>query len=66
MAVACEKVDSVRITRFDLKRLTWAIVVSLLIHLLGWGGYELGKKTGLWQRLHWPARSQLAQKKPPS
>src|SRR5450432_1737065 len=66
MAGAVEQVDSVRLNRFDLKRLTWAIALSLLLHLLGWGGYELGKKTGLWQRLHWPARQQLAQKKPPT
>jgi outer membrane biosynthesis protein TonB len=63
MAVAVEKMDSVRVSRFESKRLVWAIVLSLAIHLLGWGGYELGKKTGLWQRLHWPARLHLAQKK---
>jgi outer membrane biosynthesis protein TonB len=63
MAVAVEKVDSVRVSRFESKRLVWAIILSLAIHLLGWGGYELGKKTGLWQRLHWPARMHLAQKK---
>jgi hypothetical protein len=63
MAVAVEKVDSVRVNRFESKRLVWAIVLSLAIHLLGWGGYELGKKTGLWQRLHWPERLHLAQKK---
>ena len=66
MAEAVEKVDSVRLSRFESKRLMWAIALSLALHLLGWGGYELGKKTGLWQRLHWPARLQLAQKKPPA
>jgi hypothetical protein len=63
MVVAVEKVDSVRVNRFESKRLVWAIILSLAIHLLGWGGYELGKKTGLWQRLHWPERLHLAQKK---
>ncbi len=63
MAVAVEKIDSVRVSRFESKRVMWAIILSLAIHLLGWGGYELGKKTGLWQRLHWPARLHLAQKK---
>jgi outer membrane biosynthesis protein TonB len=66
MAEAVEKVDSVRLTRFDTKRLVWALVVSLMLHFLAWGGYEWGKKTGLWQRLHWPTRQPLAQKKPPT
>jgi hypothetical protein len=65
MAGAVEKVDSVRLNRFEMKRLAWAIALSLALHFLAWGGYELGKKTGLWQRLHWPARLQLAQKKIP-
>ena len=66
MAEAVEKVDSVRLTRFDTKRLVWALVLSLMLHFLAWGGYEWGKKTGLWQRLHWPTRQHLAQKKPPT
>jgi hypothetical protein len=66
MAEAVEKLDSVRLTRFDTKRLTWALVLSLMLHFLAWGGYEWGKKTGLWQRLHWPTRHHLAQKKPPT
>jgi hypothetical protein len=63
VAVTNEKVDSVRLNRFESKRLLWAIVISLALHFLGWGGYELGKKTGLWQKLHWSPRQQLAQKK---
>jgi outer membrane biosynthesis protein TonB len=63
MAEAVEKVDSLRLNRFETKRLLWALVLSLAAHFLVWGGYELGKKTGLWQRLHWPARLHLAQKK---
>jgi hypothetical protein len=66
MTGAVEKVDSVRLNRFELKRLTWAIALSLALHFLAWGGYEWGKKTGLWQRLHWPVRHQLVQKKPPT
>jgi hypothetical protein len=66
MIAVADKVDSVRFTRFEMKRLTWAIVLSLLLHLFCWGGYDLAKKTGLWQRLHWPARLQVAQKKPPT
>lgn len=65
MAGAVEKVNSVRLNRFETKRLMWALAISLALHFLAWGGYELGKKAGLWQRLHWPARTQLAQKKLP-
>jgi len=65
MAEAVDKVDSLRLNRFETKRLLWALVLSLLLHFLVWGGYELGKKTGLWQRWHWPAMLHLAKKKSP-
>lgn len=65
MADVVDKLDSVRLNRFEMKRVTWAIVLSLLLHLFGWGSYELAKKTGVWQRLHWPERLRLAQKKSP-
>lgn len=55
--------DSLRPNRFETKRLAWALALSLAAHFLVWGGYELGKRTGLWQRLHWPARLHLAQKR---
>lgn len=64
MAGAFDKLDSLRLNRFESKRLAWAVALSLLIHLLGWGVYEIGKKSGAWRRLHLPARTQLAQKKP--
>jgi hypothetical protein len=63
MAEAVDRVDSLRLSRFEMKRLLWALVLSLLFHFVVWGGYELGKKTGLWQRLHLPAFLHLAQKK---
>jgi outer membrane biosynthesis protein TonB len=63
MAGAVDKVDSLRLNRFETKRLLWALALSLAAHFLVWGGYELGKRTGLWQHLHWPARLHLAQKK---
>jgi len=63
MAGTGEKVNSLRLSRFEKKRLLWALVLSLLAHFLVWGGYELGKKYNLWQRWHWPARLQLTQKK---
>ncbi len=65
MAEAVEKVDSLRLNRLETKRLLWALVLSLALHFLVWGGYEIGKKAGLWQRLHWPAMLHLAQKKLP-
>ena len=54
---------SLRLNRFESRRLAWALALSLAAHFLAWGGYELGKKAGLWQRLHWPARTHLAEKK---
>ena len=53
---------SLRLNRFETKQLAWALALSLAAHFLAWGGYEIGKKTGLWQRLHWPARTHLAEK----
>jgi hypothetical protein len=63
MAGAVEKVDSLRLNRFETKRLLWALALSLAAHFLVWGGYELGKQAGLWQRLHWLSRLHLAEKK---
>jgi hypothetical protein len=63
VVVTNRKLNSLRLTRFETKRLRWALALSLAVHLLVWGGYELGKKTGLWQRMHWPTRTHLAEKK---
>ncbi len=57
------KLDSLRLNRFETKRLAWALALSLAAHFLVWGGYELGQKTGLWQRIHWPGHKRLAVKK---
>ncbi len=65
MAGTGEKTDSLRLNRFETKRLLWALVLSLLAHFLIWGGYELGKSAGLWQRWHWPEKLRLSQKKAP-
>lgn len=65
MAGTGGKTNSLRLSRLEKKRLLWALVLSLLAHFLVWGGYELGKKAGLWQRLHWPEKLHLAQKKAP-
>ena len=55
--------NSLRLNRFETKRLAWALALSLAAHFLVWGGYELGQKTGLWKRIHWPTKTNLAEKK---
>jgi hypothetical protein len=42
---------TLRLNRFDHTRLVWALVLSLVLHGIGWGGYELGKKYQIWERL---------------
>ena len=46
-----------------MRRLGLALALSLTVHLLGWGGYEAGKKLDLLQRLHVPAWLQLVKAK---
>jgi hypothetical protein len=41
--------------RLAYTRLAWALVISVGIHLLGYGTYEAGRKLNLWQSLHVPA-----------
>ena len=54
---------SLRFSRSDQERLFVALVMSLLIHLVLWGGYEVGKKYGWWQHLHMPSwRHQVVKK----
>jgi len=60
-----EKPDSLRLNRFESKRLAWALALSLAAHLLVWGGYEIGKESGLWQRLPRLEQLLLATKKIP-
>ena len=60
MAETGEKVNSLQLNRFEMKRLAWALALSLAAHFLVWGGYELGKKYHLWQRWHWPEKLQLS------
>ena len=51
---------SLRFSRLDKTRLLLALLISLLAHLGVWGGYVVGKKAGLWEKLHWPVRHPLA------
>jgi len=56
--------SSVRVSRFEMERLGYALALSLLLHVLSWSGYEIGKKFGWWQALHWPHWMQHVQKMP--
>ena len=47
-------VDSLRLSRREMRRLGLVLALSLLLHLMGWGGYEAGKEFGWWQQWHWP------------
>ncbi len=60
------ELGSLRFSRLDKERLLVALLISLLVHLGVWGGYEAGKKAGWWNKLHWHARhhAQRAVPKP--
>ena len=51
---------SLRLDQVELSRLAWAFGISLAIHLLCFGTYELGKKLNVWQAMHLPAWLQRA------
>jgi outer membrane biosynthesis protein TonB len=51
---------SLRFSRVEKTRLLVALLVSLLAHLGAWGGYELGKNSGLLEKLAWPARKKIS------
>ena len=58
------ELGSLRFSRLEKERLLLALLFSLFAHLGVWGTYEAGKKTGLWNKLHWPVRHH-AQTVPP-
>src|SRR4051812_44807995 len=45
---------SLRPDQLEISRLLWAIVISIVVHLLCFGGYELGKKYNVWETIHLP------------
>jgi hypothetical protein len=47
--------DSLRPDRLEIKRLAWALAISIGAHGLIWGGYETGQWLGIWQKLKMPA-----------
>ena len=61
-------VGSLRLGSPEMRRLGLALALSLMLHLLGWGGYEAGKEFGWWQQWHWPEwlpRLAVMKTKPP-
>ena len=56
--------DSLRFSSRESKRLAWVFALSLLLHLLAWGGYEGGKAMNLWSRLHLPPLMLFTKIKP--
>ena len=57
MSEAGPTIGSLRNGRREIRRLEWAILLSLLLHLLLWGGYELAQKEGWFQT--WPVLAWL-------
>jgi outer membrane biosynthesis protein TonB len=55
MSVAGITIGSLRQERTESSRLVWAFIISLVLHLLFFGGYETGKKYHWWENAHWPA-----------
>jgi len=54
MSVAETKLDSLRPSGLENRRLALALALSLAVHLLTWGGYAAGQKFGWWTSFHWP------------
>ena len=51
---------SLRWSRVEKTRLLAALLLSLFAHFAVWSGYELGKKSGLWEKLHWPNHKNIS------
>ena len=64
MTGAGTPLDSLRFSGLESRRLAWVFALSLLAHLLVWGGYEFGKEFNLWQRLHLPPSMFFTKIKP--
>jgi hypothetical protein len=58
------QLDSLRFNSRESRRLAWAFALSLLAHLVAWGGYEGGKAIHLWTRFHLPPLLLLTKTKP--
>lgn len=49
MAEIANRIESLQFNRREIRRLTWVLAISLLVHLLLWGGYEAARKFDLWR-----------------
>ena len=56
--------DSLRFSGSESRRLVAVLVLSLALHLLVWGGYEIGRTINLWPRLHLPPLTLFTKIKP--
>lgn len=72
MPVATQQKWSLHIESAESNRLLWALIISMLFHLVIFGGYYTGQKYNLWANLRWPAwltpvkkLVELAKAKPP-
>jgi hypothetical protein len=65
MAETANRLDSLQFNRRETGRLALVLALSLALHLLVWGGYEAGKKLGVWQRFPRLAWLQPAPKMTP-
>src|SRR5205085_2557840 len=54
MALAKTPQSSLRPKRAESSRLAWALVISLLLHLMTYETYEASKKYGWLQKIHLP------------
>jgi len=52
--------DSIRLDRSAYKRLIWAVIISLAVHLAGYGGYELNKRYAFLSKIVLPSWLQKA------
>jgi hypothetical protein len=64
MTGAGTQLDSLRLSSRESKRLAWVFALSLLAHLVAWGGYEGGKAINLWTRFHLPPLMLFTKIKP--
>lgn len=55
MSAAAPKQNDLRLARADFHALGWALVISLVLHLLAYGGYHLARKYHWLENLHLPA-----------
>jgi hypothetical protein len=49
MAETANRLESLQFNRREIRRLGWVLALSLLAHLLVWGGYEAGKRFDVWR-----------------